>query len=72
MIYKDATILNSIRNYVANSMQSEMFTTAQLAALGNTNHDLEQLNPSNIKYITCGISVCGSSNQPILQFVKRS
>lgn len=72
MIYKDVTILNSIRNYVANSMQNEMFTNAQLAVLGNTTHDFNQLNPNNIKYITCGSSICGSLKQPILQFVKRS
>lgn len=71
MIYKDNTILNSIRNYVSNSMQGDIFTTAQLAILGNPNNDLTSLRQDNMKYITCGTSMCGKNDKPILQFVKR-
>ena len=66
MIYRDISILNGIRNYVANSMQSEIFTTAQLAMIGNTFHNLQGITEDKMKYIKCGSSVCGSDEKPVL------
>lgn len=69
-MYNDQTILNGIRNYVANSMKSDMFTASQLSQIGNQLYDPGQIDMNNIKYITCGYSKCGSDDEPLLQFVK--